>query len=391
MKLIWEYPLPTTGRSMEQHFQSSILAGKDYLYYAVGTINEISLHVINVHTGQGTEYRFPQSTYFYVSPKQFFGFFYKGRAFFYALDLYVLEDDQIVATVPLSENKEFNSWLLRDNRLYLAIGHRPFEELLCIDLDSLQILWSLEIGCTKNYRAGAISFLEGKIACYGLDQLLFVNPEDGSIEKQLRFPRIDKIFCPLRQEDGTLLIGYTNWTNAGILCYDENAGKILWRYKRKFEGPLGNCKIYPVGDYVYWTKNDTELICLDMASGEAINRIRTAPWRYTDLRFHDRNLLFGTSGADGFLNCLDSSKCTPKWQIPLKEGCVSFDIRHDSVFTGDFSKRIFEISLIDGSISDTLTVDAEVIGCVKVQDDNLYTILWGNEGKPLRLVKIGLS
>lgn len=391
MKLLWEYTLPTSQRSMELNFRAPILADQDYLYYAVKTINEISLHVIDAHTGQGTTHHFPQDAYMYVDSKQFFGFFYKGFAFYYAADLYVLKDGQLIATVPLSENKEFNSWLLRDGRLYLAIGHRPFEELMAIDLDSLEILWTLEIGCSKNYRAGSISFFEGKIACYGLDHLLFVNPEDGTIENQLKLPRIDKLFCPLPLDDGTMLIGYTNWTNAGVLRYDAKTKKILWRYKRQFEGPLGNCKLYSHGTNIYWTKNDTELICLDRESGQEINRIRTSPWRYTDLCFHKGYLLFGTSGADGYLYCLDAHNCKSQWTAPLKEGCVFFDVKDNQVFSGDFSKQLFRFSLENGVLQDALTLDAEVVAGINVQDNALYAIVWANSEKQIRLVKVALE
>lgn len=390
MELIWEYPLPTSEKSTAQQHEAPILADHAYLYYAVKSVREISIHAVNTHTGQGSEYRFPQNAFLWINSRQFFGFFYKGLAYYYAADLFVLKEDKLIATIPLSENREFNSWLLKDNRLYLAIGHRPFEKLLCIDLDSLEILWTLKTGCTKNYRAGAISFFEGKIACYGLDQLLFIDPDNGQIVHSIKLSRIDKLFCPIRQEDGTLLMGYTNWTNAGILRYDPLSGKILWRYKRKFEGPLSNCKIYLTGPCVYWTKNDTELICLDIASGEEIGRVRTAPWRYTDLCFEEKYLLFGTSGADGFLNCLDAGQCQPRWTVPLKEGCSFFDVKQARVYAGDYNKEIFEFALVDGRITDSLNVDAEVIGFIKIHDDSLYTILWGSDTKPIRLVKIRL-
>lgn len=391
MKLTWEYSLPTNEKSMEYHYEGPILAGDDYVYFGSKFIRNIYLHTINVHTGQGTTLEFPQSDFLWLSPRNFFGFFHKGLAYYYAADLYVLKDDQLIATVPLSEYRDFNSWLLRDDRLYLAIGHRPVETLLCIDLNSLEILWTQEIGCTKNYRAGAISFFEQYITCYGHDQLLFINPEDGIIEKQLRFPRIDKLFCPIRQEDGSLLIGYTNWTNAGILRYDEASQKIRWRYKRKFEGPLGHCRIYPCENNVYWAKNDTELICLDRSSGQEIDRIRTAPWRYTGFRFENGNLLFGTSGADGYLYCLDASTCKVLWTLPLKEGCSYFDVLDNFAYTGDFSKQIFRIAISDGSITEALPVDAEVIGDIKIRNQKLYAVLWGNSEKPIRLVQIDLS
>lgn len=391
MDIVWEYPLPTSDKSMESQYEAPVLIGEDYLYYATKSVRNITLHIVDCRSGRGTSLDFPQSAYLWVNPQQFFGFFHKGLAYYYASDLYVLKGDQLVTTVPLSENREFDSWLLREGRLYLAIGHRPFEKLMCIDLESLRILWTIDIGCKKNYRAGAISFFEGHIACYAQDQLLFVNPENGAVEKSLHLPRIDKLFYPIRQEDGTLLIGYTNWTNAGILRYDESTNKIIWRYKRKFEGPLRDCVIYPRDNKVYWVKNETELICLDIASGEEVSRVRTAPWLYSDIRFERDYLLFGSSGADGYLYCLDADNSKLLWTVPMKEGCSFFDVSGDSVYTGDYSKRLFRVSLTNGKITDELPVDGEVIGDFKIHNQSLYTVIWGNEHKAIRLVKIALS
>ena len=391
MNQIWEYPLPTNEKSIEHQFEGPILAGTDYLYYAVKTARNVTIHVVDNRTGQGTVYPFSRSEFIWVGPKDFFGFFHNGLAYYFTADLHVFKGSLLIKTIPLSENREFNTWLHLENRLYLAIGHRPFEKLLCIDLDAQEILWSLNIGSTKNYVAGALSFFEGNILCYGLDHLLFVKPEDGSIEKKLKLPRIDKLFCPLRQEDDTLLIGYTNWTNAGVLCYDETTQKILWRYKRQFQGPLGNCRLYPYGDKIYWTKNDTELICLNRMTGEEISRVRTAPWRYTPLQFHDKYLLFGTSGSDGFLYCVDAEQCAVRWTIPLKEGCMFFGIRENSAYCGDYNNNLLCISLKDGMPHQPLSLDAEVIGDIEIGGNALYTVIWGNEEKPIRLVKISLD
>ena len=391
MKLIWEYPLPTSEKSNEHQFEGTILAGADYLYYAVKTARTVTLHVVDTHTGLGTVYQFSRTEFIWVGPQNFFGFFHNGMAYYFTGDLHIFKGVQLIKTIPLSDNREFNTWLHRENRLYLAIGHRPFEKLLCIDLDAHEILWSLNIGSTKNYVAGALSFFEGNTLCYGLDHLLFVNPGDGTIEKKLKLPRIDKLFCPLRQEDGTLLIGYTNWSNAGVLCYDETTKKILWRHKRQFQGPLGNCRLYPYGDKIYWTKNDTELICLNRMTGEEINRVRTAPWRYTPLKFNGKHLLFGTSGADGYLYCVDADQCVVQWATPLKEGCAFFETQNNQVYCGDYNKHLLCISLDDGTLHQTLPMDAEVIGDIEICSKSLYTVIWGNEQKPIRLVKISLD
>jgi hypothetical protein len=56
----------------------------------------------------------------------------------------------------------------------------------------------------------------------------------------------------------------------------------------------------------------------------------------------------------------------------------------------DFSKTMMQISLGNGRILQSLSVDGEVVGDIRVYDNAVYTVIWGNQEKDIRLVKINL-
>jgi outer membrane protein assembly factor BamB len=183
------------------------------------------------------------------------------------------------------------------------------------------------------------------------------------------------------------LLGYTNWTNAGILKYHLSTKQIVWRHKRKFEGPQGRYRIYKEGNRVFWVKNGTELICLDVETGDELYALRTSPWLYTDLQFCQNLILYGTAGADGYFNVLDIETGKLKWSAFLKDGCAYYDIYKDSVLFGDWTKTVKQFSITDGKFLQTLPLDAEVVGRILVSDGYIYTIVWGNETKGVRLIQ----
>ncbi len=188
-----------------------------------------------------------------------------------------------------------------------------------------------------------------------------------------------------------MLIGYTNWTNAGILKYQISTKKVLWRHKRKFEGPQLKCKIYHSNDKAFWVKNSTELICVDIENGEEIHQLRTTPWLYTDLQFYQDNILYETAGADGYINCLDCETIKSRWSAFLKNGCAYYGVCNDSIVTGDFDKTIKQFSICDGRLINEMPIDGEVVGQITVSEGCLYTVIWGNSEKDIRLVKIQIS
>ena len=246
----------------------------------------------------------------------------------------------------------------------------------------------MNISMTKHYRTGEITLFENMVACYGDHELLLIEMEDGKIADRIKIPRIDKLFNPIRLDDEHILLGYTNWTNAGVLKYNQKSKQVIWRNKRKFQGPQLRCKIYRHEARVFWVKNDTELICLDVEDGEEIHSVRANPWLYTDLRFMDDCLLFGTAGRDGYMNCIDARSGEVNWSVFLKNGCAYFDIYDGTVLVGDFDKRIKQIAIKSGDVLQDHQVDGEVVGDMKVYKDCVYTVIWGYAEIPVRLVKV---
>ena len=72
----------------------------------------------------------------------------------------------------------------------------------------------------------------------------------------------------------------------------------------------------------------------------------------------------------------------------LKNGCVYYDLCGDSVIVGDYDKTLKQISFFNGAILQDYLIDGEVVGRIKVFDGCIYTVLWGNEKKGVRFVKV---
>ncbi len=393
MEIAWAYPLPTNEFSRDKHFESPILVIGDFVYFVSESIRMSSyskaLHVIDKNSGKGEIHLLRNTNH--LLPKDYFFFPYDGKAVLYTGDFVLLQGAVLLKTLRFCEKGPVTSHLLDNNHLYVSCQQHKHCSLYCIDLEQLSVVWEIDISNTKPYRAGELSFCDSKIACSGRDQLLFICPESGEITQTIKIARIDKLFCPLRLDDDTLLIGYTNWSTAGILKYQLSTQKTLWRHKRKFEGPQLRCKIYHHKDHAYWVKNDTELIRVDVNTGEEQTHLRTSPWLYTDLRLFQNGFLYGTAGADGFLNYFDGTTGQLKWSVFLKNGCAFFDVRDDSVFVGDYNKSIKQISLKNGCLQQELAVDGEVVGRITVSEEYLYTVIWGNAEKGIRLVQIKFS
>lgn len=116
--------------------------------------------------------------------------------------------------------------------------------------------------------------------------------------------------------------------------------------------------------------------------------MRTAPWLYTDLQFLQNDLIYGTSGADGYINNIEAKTGKVKWSVFLKNGCAYYDTYRDSVIVGDFDKTIKQISFPDGAILQNYLTDGQVVGRIKVFDGCVYTVIWANIKKGVRLIKV---
>ena len=264
------------------------------------------------------------------------------------------------------------------------------QTLVCFDSKNLNISWELDV-TTETYISGPVYIFEEKVTCFAHGELLFIDLTKGSVLSSISIPHAEKLFCPIRLDEENIAIGFTNCTNAGILKYNQKSEKVEWKTDRKFEGPLLNCKIYRYNGKLFWVKNERELICLDEHTGEEKYKVPTLPWLYTDLQFNGDRALFGTSGADGFLNCIRTDTGEEVWKLPLKNGCVFFKKHDDSIFVGDFSKRIMQIGIETGNVLKELQTTGEVVGRIEVLDKALYTVVWGSATSKISLIKVDLG
>ena len=384
MKLMWEYDLPTDESSEDYEYESPIFV-KDGQVYFVCRNRELQvnqLHIIDIHSGLGRIVDFP-SCYISVIPSQFFFIDLNDRILLYVGRFLLFDGNTVSLFPPLDRYRKIDSYLHHEKRLFIANGL-----FCCLNLDTLSIEWEIEIYNSKRYSHGQLLVFENTITCFGRDSLLFVDIESGTIMDSLRLPRIDKLYYPIRLDAEHLILGYTNWSNAGILKYNTHTKQIVWRHKRKFEGPQLDCKLYQHDELVYWVKDDIELICIHAETGEEMFSVRTKPWLYTDLDFIGECILFGTAGANGYLNCLDAKSGEEIWSVFLKNGCEFFDYYQSSVIVGDFDKSIKQIDWDNGNVLQQLSVDGEVVGRICVHQDCIYTVIWGNEKKAIRLIRV---
>ncbi|MBQ7379292.1 MAG: PQQ-like beta-propeller repeat protein [Clostridia bacterium] len=312
---------------------------------------------------------------------------YNEKIIIYTGKLWLLHEDSLTELFDQPIEEEINSYFLYQNRLIFA----DRSNLRCINVETNCVEWQLHIPNTKNYSVGDITLFENSVACYGNDQLLFVNISTGSIVEQIKIPRVDKLFNPIRMQDGSLLIGYTNWSNAGILRYDNKAKKVIWKSSRAFQGPLLRRKIYLRDNRAYWVKNDTELVCIHAENGNEIYRTQTSPWLYTDLLFLGDRIYYGTAGRDGFLMCLHAESGDQSWAFPLKNGCAYFDVYSDCAIVGDFDKKIYQFDLSTGRVQEQMQVDGEVVGRIRTDQNQAYTVVWGSADRPIRLIKFKIQ
>lgn len=391
MRTLWEYELPAEGQISDFHCESPILLHNGYVFYiSVSSGCPKLLHIIDMDSGAGrTELLRSVNV---CLPSDYFFIEYKEQVIIYADDLFLYRQGDLIRVMELAEKGKVTAHLLNGNRLILSCSKQQNVVLCCCDLDTFSVEWKRDITNLNPYQAGELSAYENLIACYGAcygkSQLMFLEYDTGKTADSVTLPRIDKLFWPLKADDGNMLIGYTNWTNAGILKYDLLNRKIVWRHKRKFQGPQLDCKIYRHNDMVFWVKNNTELISLDMDTGAEIYSLRTTPWLYTDLRFLQDDLIYGTSGADGYINCIDARSGNVRWSVFLKNGCAYYDICGESVIVGDFNKTLKQISYSDGVILQDYRTDGEVVGRIKVSEGCIYTVIWGNSKKGVRVVKV---
>ena len=383
MKLLWEYPIGFEEDCSGYRCEGPIHIQGDWLYFVSSHPLPI-LHILNRHTGTGREVRLICDT---ILPAYCLFFPVGEDVILYCRDLFLLRDGQLHRTLPMPRQTNLSSHLRLGDRLYLVFKGRD-AALVCVDIRKMQILWEIDVRNDSPYTAGPVTPFGDRLACFGRDKLLYIDPDTGSILEEMKLPRIGKLFQPTDLGDGKCLLGYSNWSNAGVLCLDTATKKILWRHKRNFEGPLLRCRYWLREDRVFWAKNDTELCCVSLRDGAELYRHWTDPWLYTDLDVTDDGLVFGTSGGDGFLRCLDPMTGEERWKHAMKDGCAFYTRRENSIFTGDCSCRLFRIRSSDGAILQTLDTGTEVVGQFLVHGNSLYTVIWCTDTIPCRLIRV---
>lgn len=388
MNIRWSFDLPTSGSSVDYDYESPIFINDNEVLFAFGYERSTVLYVVDTVTGMGKELSLSSSVG--VLSKCFFFIPSSEGTVVYTGDLYQYRNGTIWNSCALLQYGKVISHLIVDDDLYVLCLKGQRTTLLCVEMKSLEIRWKHEVtsGC---YFPGPLFLFENCITCYGCGELLFIEPKSGNVLHSIQIPRVDKLFSPIRIDDEYIAIGFTNWSNAGVLVYSTVSGKVKWKAGKRFEGPLLRCLIYNKEDYLYWIKNDRELICLDAKDGTERFCIPTLPWLYTELCLVGERIIYGTSGADGFLNCIRFDTGEKLWSLPLKNGCTYYGRYKDTVIVGDYSKTVFQIDVESGAILQQFCTTGKIVGSIAVCEDSFYTVVWGNEHKPISLVKIAFD
>ncbi|MBQ7343717.1 MAG: PQQ-like beta-propeller repeat protein [Clostridia bacterium] len=386
MEILWKFDLPTDESIEDYHYEGPIFVQGDNLYYICKYLtnhkHETILYIVDKTSGEMRKtFCFPKKT---TIPSKYFFELCGDKIIIYTGTLWLLHEGHFVELLDQEIDGEINSHFIYEN--YFVFADRT--SVYCIDTNAKCLKWKSNLPNTKNYSVGDVSLFENSISCYGNDQLLFLDVTSGNILNRIKVPRVDKLFNPIRMKDGSLLIGFTNWSNAGILRYDVTLKKVIWKSSRSFEGPLLRRKIFMQNDLAYWVKNDTELVCVNIDNGNEVFRTKTDPWLYTDLMFLNERVYYGTAGRGGFLVSLNAKNGTRKWAHPLKNGCAYFDLHCNSAVVGDYEKKIYQIDLTTGKILQEILVDGEVVGRIKVYQNDAYTVIWGKADQPIRLIKL---
>lgn len=279
-------------------------------------------------------------------------------------------------------------FLIDARRLYFTDS--KFERLCRYEMASETMAWQTAIQESARYRCEPPQWFGTQLVTYGRNGLVFVDPNDGEIQRELKLPKIEKLYSPIDLKDDWL-IGWTGWSVGGVVRYSPKTDQIVWRFKKRCSDPALYGRIWHVDDVVIWVKASNEIVGIDVVSGKERWSFPTKPWLYSPIKILDGQLIFGTAGADGFLQSVNASTGKANWSVFLKNGCSYFDVWQESVVVGDFDRIIRQIDLTTGKEMDRIVVDAPVVGDMKVIGDMAVTTIWLTDNKPPRIVGIELT
>ena len=407
MKIKWEYALPIREQPTDSDYEGPILVSSGKVYFATTrfehSIEErgrnraargsiITVHVVDQQSGaaETLEFSVPERTI----PSRWNFIEANARILLNCGPfISVAPATGIVQELPSAivvgvKNGSRPTFLHHDGHLFFAAEQDPM--LRSFDLNSNALRWEMRLYNTRPYRLTPPMVIGEDIVCYGRDALNFINPETGEITKSLRIKRIDKVFSPIPVGDD-LLLGYSNWSVGGVLRYNQATDRVVWRYRKKFQGPASYCKIWSIGGIVVWVKGETEIIGIDENTGEQAWSFPAAPWLYSHIEVIEGNLVFGTAGRDGYLNSVNPATGEANWSVFLKNGCESVARFHDSLIAGDSDGIVHQFDLSSGTELDRVSVDGQIVGVGAVADRCAYTVVWCNEQKPPRLICVELE
>jgi outer membrane protein assembly factor BamB len=401
MELLWEYPLPLGEHPRDYEYEGPLLAHGGSVYcatYADTTDHvraalryAVRLHRVNRATGVGDAFDFEVTDpclpgAWSLTPVGDEVLFHCGAFIRCGTEPLRLAGVPEGALVP-EKLAARPAPLVEGTRVYYTNDRN--QTLCCLDLEAERLIWSQPLKSSPSYRLGAPLPFGDRLACYGRNALLIVDASTGETVDEIRIPRIDKLYSPLADGD-ELLLGFTNYSMAGVLRYRPETGQVVWRSHRKFEGPASYCRIWRVGDVLVWVKGETELVGVDAATGAERWRARAAPYLYSRVTVIGTLLLFGTAGRGGVVQVVDALTGETVWSRALNNGCSYYALHEGSVIVGDFDGLVLRLDLRSGAELDRLVLGTEVVGDVLADRDRAYTVAWPDEEQPPRLVCIGL-
>ncbi len=280
----WQYILPERPMGDDYPYEGPIYSAGERAFWITTEKQGLTAHILSAKSGAGKQQILVRRGI--VLPHNCFFIEQSGKLLLYAGDLYVYDavQDSFRTVVRLSDQGKLRAHLHCSDRLFLLLTHAQERQatLYCYTLQAESLLWQTDVSAPDcPYSPGALWMHGHRLTAFGQGRLLWINPDSGKVEDSLTLPRIGKLYRPI-PDGGKLLLGYTNWSSAGVLCTDGQSRKVLWKNSLQFEGPELREYVGLCGNILVWSKNDRELVAVDVTDGKTLYRKRTAPWLYTN-------------------------------------------------------------------------------------------------------------